>query len=275
MSMLDDNVLYTFTQSERALFAEVYLPKKVVYQGTVFKVLRLGYNAKRVKRYLYEKAEYLLKELKMYQNIFNPYQYDEENSGRNLANPPFPTIQEAEQRIEMYASCFKGWSMYEVDGVWISDIYDSNGVLIEADKVYEERTQIVRVMFRLPSAYTQEAIDAECFDVLRSMLYWSISSQGSLAGHELWDVQREELFIAHHKPWTEKKLAFAKKYFAPVAREVKKWLDDCALFIFGYLVRQFAANVIIKKEEEQEIWVTSFFNLTVNVVQRTKQQVQP
>ena len=113
--MPNESVMYVFTQSERALFAEIYFPKKVIHQGTIFRDLRRGCNADKVRRILYEKADHLLKELKVYPNIFNPYQYDEEGSARKLVNPPFPNIQEAEDRIKMYTSCFRGWAMYQVD----------------------------------------------------------------------------------------------------------------------------------------------------------------
>jgi hypothetical protein len=52
---------------------------------------------------------------------------------------------------------------------------------------------------------------------------------------------------------------------------VAKWADDCALFIFGYLVKKFAENVLEEKTKEQVIWVTSFFDLTINEIKRSPQ----
>jgi len=131
-------------------------------------------------------------------------------------------------------------------------------------------------MFRLPSSYAQEAVEADCFDVLRSILFWCISQQGNLDEYMLWDKTEQESFITHHRLLVkdEKKLAFAKKYFIPVAKEVDKWRDDCSLFVFGYLVKKFAENVIIKQKEEKEIWVASFFNLTINIFKK-KETTQP
>lgn len=81
--------------------------------------------------------------------------------------------------------------------------------------------------------------------------------------------------MAHHSPWPRRKAAFARQYFSPVAKEVEKWIDDCALFVFGYLVRTFAENVLAEKKREEEIWVTSFFTLGVNIVKRIEHAPHP
>lgn len=151
--------------------------------------------------------------------------------------------------------------MYEVNGVWMG----------EEGELAEELTQIIRIMFRLPSTYLQEATEAGCFDVLRSMLIWCIANQGNLDEQVWWGKAEQSRFIVRHRPWpSKKKLAFAKQYFKPVAKEVAKWRDDCALFIYGFLVRTFARNVLKKGTKEQVIWVTSFFNLTINEIQRVE-----
>ena len=268
-------IKYVFARGERGIFVEVYFPKKTAYQGAIFNALRFGYEKiegeevereeereeeerETVKTYLLKNIPSLLEELKDYKGLFDPHQYDEGQRRRRRQ----PTAADAEARINMYTSYFQGWSMYEVDGVW----FDKQG------KPYEERTQLVRLMFRLPSTYLQEARDAGCFDVFRAILYWSISSQGHLDGHVLWNKAEEKLFVQHHHPWTKAKRAFVRKYFVPIAKEVGKWIDDCALFIFGYLVRKFAENVLVEKAEEKEIWVTSFFNLTLNVIKSVETQ---
>lgn len=52
--------------------------------------------------------------------------------------------------------------------------------------------------------------------------------------------------------------------------EVVKWIDDCALFVFGYLVRKFWKEVVKQRSREDEIWVTSFLNLDINAVKPGK-----
>lgn len=250
--------IYAFARGDRGIFAEIYFPKKVEHQGTIFNALRDGYGENNVKIYLRRNVESLLEELRDYEELFDPYQYN----GRTKTNKPRSSREEALTRIGMYRSPFKGWSIYSVDGVFFG----------EEDRLIEESTQVVRIMFRFESAYAEKAMAAGCSDVLRAIFFWTISSQGNLNEHVPWSKHEQARFMAHHQPWPKKKRAFSEKHFAAIAKEVKKWVDDCALFVFGYLVRQFAENVLRKKLHEEEIWVTSFFNLTVNVVKRVQQK---
>lgn len=77
-------------------------------------------------------------------------------------------------------------------------------------------------------------------------------------------------FIASHEPWPKKKLAFAKCYYAPIAKEVNQWIDDRALFIFSYLVKEFGEKVLAEQLYEKEIWVTNLFDQNLNVVRRVE-----
>ena len=74
-----------------------------------------------------------------------------------------------------------------------------------------------------------------------------------------------------HEPWLKApKKQFAEKYFSRIACETIKWTDDSALFIFGYLVREFSQEVLKTKRLEEEIWVVSLFDMTLNIVSRSK-----
>lgn len=259
--MPNPRVLYVFSRGERGISAEIFFPKKVIHQGTVFDALRKGLSEEATKASLVGKAQELLEELKDYKSLFDPHQYE-----RDKKRKVQPTLEEAIQRINMYQSFFRGWSMDEVDGVWLDDDEESPTY----GKPIEERTQVIKVVFRLPSVYTNEATEANCFDVLRSMLFWCIESQGNLDEHVEWGKAEEKRFINRHRPWLKRKLAFARKYFKPVAKEVAKWRDDCALLIFGHLVKEFSENVLKEGVKEQVIWVTSFFDLTVNETRRVE-----
>lgn len=253
--MPNQKAIYLFSRGERGISAEIFFPKKVIHQGAVYDALRDGLKAETTKASLRTKASELFEELKYYKGLFDPHQYERDKKVKIQ-----PTLQEAIQRINMYESFFKGWSMSEVDGVWVSD----------EGEIYDERTQVIRLMFRLPSVYTKEAINADCFDCLRSMLFWCIESQGNLDEHVKWGKAEENRFINHHRPWPKHKLAFVRRYFKLVAKEVSKWRDDCALLIFGHLVKKFSESVLKEGVKEQVIWVTSFFNLTINETQRVE-----
>ncbi len=247
-------ISYFFGSTERGLFTEIYLPKRAAYYGAIYDALRFGYNEKEVKGYMREQAENLLNELRIFPFLFDSNRYNAEKPRRTPVTP-----QEALERIEMYKSHFRGWSVYPVDGVF----FDKDGNPIE------EATQIIRIMFRFESSFVQQAIDAGCADVLRAILFWVINQQGRLEEHRIWSKAEQSQFIARHRPWPKHKEAFVKKNFFDIVREVGKWIDDCQLFVFGYLVRKFWERVVEEKLYEEEIWVASFYNLIVSVVKRT------
>ena len=58
------------------------------------------------------------------------------------------------------------------------------------------------------------------------------------------------------------------EYFEPVAKEVQKWIDDCAPYLFGFLIKKFWENIGLKGFSEDEIWAGSFFGLGLNVIKQ-------
>lgn len=246
---------YFFNSSERALFVEIYFPKRAAYYGTIFDALKEGYIESEVKRYLRENVYALVNEFQAFPDLLKPSRYTTTKFSRTP-----PSEEEAVERIEMYKSPFKGWSTYSVDGVF----FDGEG------KPIEEATQVVRVMFRFESSFTKQAADDGCSDVLRAILFWIISQHGRLYSHKVWGKEEQAQFMARHKPWPKEQGAFAKKYYADIALETGKWLDDREIFVFCYLVRKFWEKVVKEGMREDEIWATSLFDLVLNVVKPTK-----
>ena len=252
------DITYPFSISERILFWEIYFPKRAAYYGAIFDALREGYNEEDVKSYLQEDAAKLLDELQNYPGLLDPRQYEQDvREKRQL------TAQDAIDRIAMYKSSFKGWSTYTVDGVFFG----------EKGKVFEEATQVVRIMLRFVSSPRYEefqriAEEKNCEDVLRSILYCVITRLGRLDEETGWGADERERFLKDHSAWTKQKRIFAKKHFVDIAKEAQKWVDDCCLFLFGYLVRKFWQNVVAKQEYEEEIWATSLFSMNLNVIHR-------
>ncbi|MDO8530228.1 MAG: hypothetical protein Q7S10_02370 [bacterium] len=246
---------YFCGRSERGLFAEIYFPKRAAYYGSIFDTLRYGYDEEVVKEYLQRNAAKLIAELKSFPDLFNPHRYDVEKFSRHAV-----TVEEALQRIEMYKSPFKGWSAYSVDGVFFGD----------DKKAIEEATQVVRIMFRFNSSFAEKVAQEGCSDVLRAIIFWIIGQRGHLEDHAPWSKAEQKQFMARHVPWPKHKELFARKYFPEIARETIKWIDDRALFVFGYLVRKFWQQVVAENLKEDEIWVTTFFDMGLNVVQQTR-----
>jgi|GEM_PF-1601838 hypothetical protein len=253
--MPEETALTYLQQGQRGIFAEVYFPKRIGAQGVIFTALEEGYDETKVKDYLQRNVDVLLKELPHHLQVFYARWYETPASKR-----PTPTREDALARIASYTSPFFGWSNYVVDGVWFND----NPTSPDFKQPFEEATQVIRLMFRFTSQYFQEAKDTDCADVLRSMVFWMISRQARLNDVARWDKAELKRFLREYEPFTPKKRKFAQKYFEPVAREIFKWMGDWFLFVFGYLVRQFAARLTQKGKPEQVIWVTTLWNLTVS-----------
>jgi hypothetical protein len=253
--MTDETALTYLQQGQRGIFAEVYFPRRVGAQGTIFDALEQGYNEEEVKHYLQTNVDVLLKEFPHHLPVFDSRWYDSPpKRGKDLAK------EEALKRIESYVSPFFGWSNYVVDGVWFDDDSKSPNF----NKPFEEATQVIRLMFRFTSQYTKEAAEAGCSDVLRAMLFWMITRQGRLDNVPRWHATELKKFLREYEPFTKRKREFAQQYFEPVAREIFKWMGDWFLFVFGYLVRKFAAKLAEGGKPEKVIWVATFWNLTIS-----------
>ena len=245
---------YVFMRGERGIFAEVYFPKKVAYQPEIFQALNEGLEEDNVKNYLSLNLLAIREEMSDYQHIFDPNQYMQ---NRWLELPEVPLAQ-ANVRIDRYISPFYGWSMYEVDGAF----KNSRG------KLCDERTQIIRLIFRFDHRLKGRSRAAKCYDVFEAMLRWIMAEQGRLDHSFPWSDGELERFLELHEVWSVQKLEFAEKYYHQLARAVKKWMDDIALFVFGYLVRRFWTQVSKQKSKEDEIWTVSFFSANLNIVKR-------
>lgn len=244
---------YVFGPGQRSIFTEIYFPRHAAYQGKIFDALQDGYSTQIVRKYLSDYAVNLLMELAAYPQLFDPYRYR-----RRQPQQKGTEIEQARVRIAMYRSPFRGWSLYQVDGVFFN----------RRGRIYEEAAQVVRIMFREESSLRKKAEAAGCADVLRAIRYWTIDRPTTITEGEAWSTQELGRFLARHEPMPEHKRVFAEEFFELAVKEASKWIDDCALFIFGYLVRTFWKGVLAGKIREEEIWVTSFFDLTVNVVKR-------
>jgi hypothetical protein len=119
------------------MFFEIYFPQHAAYQGEIFNSLLDGYKESEVKKYLKENASALLKELGTYRRFLDTTYYKNVARKKNQIS-----IEEAYERINMYTNYFYGWSMYTVNGVFFG----------EDDKMYEENTQVVRLMFKITSS---------------------------------------------------------------------------------------------------------------------------
>jgi hypothetical protein len=232
----------------------VYFPKRVAYQGRIFSALKDGLTENKVRAYISQHICEIMEEMRSYPQLFDPDQYER----KAVSNRLKISSKQALQRIEMYRSPFHGWSMHEVDGVFSGN----------DGRTYDERTQIIRLIFRATSKYHQISIDAGCYDVFEALKRWVMAEHNRLDHILPWSAVEQSRFLNLHGIWPKHKQAFVVQYYESITKETKQWIDDIGLFIFGYLVRHFWKEVIACNAEEDEIWVTSFFNLNLNIVRR-------
>lgn len=261
-------ISYEFSPGRRSILAEIYFPKKVTYQGPIFKALRDGLREGVVRAQLIEYAKaFLEKELSVYPQWFDPDRY-----ASSAREPTIPTLEQAEKRMSMYTSPFYGWSMYEVDGVFKSK--RKKGGEYQVD---EERVQIIRLIFAFSHPAEKRARRAGHFDVYRAILYWVMAVYGHTEDDHFWSKTEMNRFLDRHKEWNPAQQRYARRIYPVIAGAIAKWIDDCGLFVFGYLVRELWTNVVrlvgagYEKKLEDEIWVSSVFHFNVNIMKPRKE----
>ena len=168
------------------------------------------------------------------------------------------TVEEVRKRIQMYKNSFFGWSTYHVEGAFLTGKRKKT--------LDDELTQIMRIIFRFESKYQHVARKMGCWQILRSIASWLLINYYHRMDHVPWSNTERNRFINENSPVSEEGLIFIKRYYARIAKEVTKWFDDSALFSFGFLVRRFWKRVAEVGRKEDQIWVTNFFNLGINVV---------
>ena len=156
-----------------------------------------------------------------------------------------PDLALADGRLEEMREVFFGYSVYEVDGVFRG----GQG----GPRAYEERSQVLRVIFK-PDYHGIAERSGSTVEAVRQI------------AHERFHGYREGLedgFASSRGRSEEPKKR--------VAQEIRRWMEDVAIFLFGYVVYELCERIAELREEgirrpEEEIWVTSFWAMTVNRV---------
>lgn len=264
-----DQRRYVFQPRDPSVYCEIYFPHKAAYQGEIYDDLLAGKDPDKVKQYLTDSVEQGL--------VLNPDLFSgqrEKIEGDDIVR--------AKARIDQYRSSFAGWSMYTVAGVFFGENQQLPRTLRPTQRLEpaEELVQVLRLIFRFSKRDLDQGSDplltaalaAGCDDVYRTIVFRTISRMERVIGLPSWDKSERARFLAQHRHWKKRELKyeFAQRYYNDIAREAEHWLDDCALFVFGFLVRQFGQKVLQQQQEKQEaeIWVTHFLDLSVNVTAR-------
>ena len=211
---------YQMSGYEIGTYFEIYLPKKVHYQPFLFEVLTRGFNRKDVQKHFLKKGN---------RKVI-----------RTLLGPRSPWSNYDTKYVKSLPQFLYGYSMYEVDGVF-------------GDKgsVVEERTQVLRMMFRVNLKEIAKKAKASTLDirVLRGIVSDYLRAHDRNAALEHAQGQQKKVF--------------------EVART---WRDQLGFFVFGYIVCELTKHIMDLRgkrsiaKTEDEIWVTHFANIELDRV---------
>ena len=180
-----DKKSYKFLPSEPGLLVEMYLPKKSAFQGTLFDTLEKGFVLQEVK------SHFRIHEAKIKQLL------------EHYGEIPDYT----ESQIQSFPELFYGYSSYEVDGVFLN----------EKSTLDEERTQVIRFMFKLDwSSVIGDSQDSANIRKIKATVVRYLES--GPAGGEI---------------MTNPSLSEGE---GAAIRKVEAWVGYVGLFMFGYVV---------------------------------------
>ena len=139
---------YRFNRFEPGLFVEIYLPKKIRYQGALYEALRTGFDIDNVKAHLETEANFedMIRFLQDYKELCDIYKWciRKKSTAKII------------ERVNRMHRVFYGYSLYEVDGVFFNATkYDqAKKINAKANKklsigkfIAEENVQVIRIMF--------------------------------------------------------------------------------------------------------------------------------
>lgn len=256
-------IAYKFRPSEPGVFVELYLPKKSTYQGILYNTLTTGFKLDEVKKYFLEatgsKKEAIDKMLRPHAKTRHL------SSDKKDDSKPLCLADYKPDFINNFMVVFRGYSMYEVDGVFCEYYKDENNEdTTEVKKPFEERTQVIRIIFRPDYKAIKNNPDFHSIDEERiTELSQQYFRSGKVEIKDFLDknskLSESETKLVHH---------------------LDKWIDYVVLFLFGYLIVEITREIVNIDNEarqqaeqrgetpmsllEQEIWVTSLWNLSIN-----------
>ena len=223
MNSFEEELPYKFIRSEPGIFVEIYLPKKADFQGTLYDTLIKGFNISKVKNHLRAKKKSIQKMLETYETLVADY----------------------DSFVDELQPIFFGYSMYEVDGVFVG----------KKNKIYEERTQVIRLLFRpeLDKIFTDNKYKGKEQEIAK------------ITKEYLRTTRSQKEYVIKNQ---------CDDFAIDIIEGIHLWGDCVGLFLFGYIIYEICAKIsdLCKNEKlswdeaEEEIWVTSIWNMVVNPI---------
>lgn len=236
---------------ETGVLVEFYLPKKASYQGPLHDLLKDALYIDRVRSLLGKRKAEILPTL----NVLLAHRgCGEEDWNQILRNIP--------------EGILGGWSMYEVDGVFIDREKDQSirerlknkgneNTSLSDDEdaaIFEERTQVVRLILYPDLRNVQLIAGQNC----------SLDSARGLVDAFLHhSTARSADFLEDHGGFWDKKFP-DRKALERACRYMEEWITAAGVLVFGYLVWAISDAIGTK---EKVFWVTSSWGLNINQVE--------
>jgi hypothetical protein len=228
---------------EPGVLVEFYLPKKASYQGPLHDRLKDALYIDRVRSLLRKRKAEILPTLQVLLARRGGGEEDWEEILRSIPE-----------------EILGGWSMYEVDGVFIdrerlknkenehTSVSDS-----EDAALFEERTQVVRLIL-YPGISNVQLAGQGCS---------SDSARGLADAFMHHPTARSADFLKDHGEFWEQKFP-DRQTLELACRYMEKWITAAGVLVFGYLVWAISDAIGPK---EKVFWVTASWGLNINQVE--------
>lgn len=241
---------YAVNPQEPAIFVELYLPKKAVFQGLLYETLTSGFRLDQVKEHFLQ-ADAL-----------------KEQQIRSLLGKSWAAVDYSAAEIREFPRVYYGYSLYDVNGVFLKgNQADSNQGPDRDDdyRIVEETSQVVRMVFKYPCA-SQPTV---ALDFLMRALQRPLSDMSRFAQE-------------HEQEIRETAGPQAEQVFTLLAK-LSRWQKSVGLFVFGYLIYHICEGILELSGSvrgqiapadllQDEIWVTSGWSMSMNVVNWVRHQ---
>ncbi len=239
-----DSYAYRVKAAEPCIQTEIFLAKRAELQGALYQTLTAGFRLGHLRDHFLQADDAKKKRIRAFLS-----------RGWTFHRPEYTA-----EEIAEFPRLFYGYSLYEVDGVFLKDRSPAphEGDHDENYEIEEERAQVIRIIFRYDCADRS----AKVIDFLKASLRDPLSEIGGLADN-----------YPELRPRID----------AEVAAELQaldRWVRYAGLFVFGYLVFEICDTILrsdvvrygqrdFAEIRQDEIWVSSLWNLNMNVVQWT------
>lgn len=240
---------YRVRPSEPCLLAEVFLPKKAVFQGPLYRTLTRGLRLQAVR-------DHFLRADATKRQRLNAFLLGDQPA----AGPAY-----ADEEVRAFRRILYGYSLYEVDGVYLKGGPGAG----EADdddryQIEEERTQVIRFIFKYPCADKPAEVINACKAVLRDAA----------------PVTTFEPFAARARGTGAARDGSAE--IREALADLAEWTRQVGLFLFGYVVFTICEEIVgvatVRQAQQppseirqDEIWVCTQWDLNLSVVREVQQ----